>query len=121
MTVIDITDRSLAWVDVCALDDLTPDRGVCALVEGEQIAVFRTSPDDEMYAISNHDPFSDAYVLSRGVVGSKGDVPKVASPIFKQNFDLRTGVCLDNPSVSVPAYPVRVIDGRVEICSQPIS
>lgn len=112
---VDLTEAT--WVDVCAFDQLVPDRGVCALVAGQQVAVFRLSPDDDLYAIANFDPFSEAYVLSRGIVGTRGDIPKVASPIYKQNFDLRTGACLDNPDVSVKAYPVRVRDGRVEVSS----
>lgn len=103
------------WVDVCALDDLRPDRGVCALVGDYQVAIFRLSVDDELYAISNYDPFSKAFVLSRGIVGSKGDAPKVASPVFKQNFDLRTGQCLDDPTVSIKTFAVRVECGRVEV------
>lgn len=104
-----------SWVDVCALDELSVDRGAAALVEGAQIALFRTSPADELFALSNLDPFSGAYVLSRGIVGSAGEVLKVASPMYKQAFDLRTGQCLDDPSVSVATYPVRVRDGRVEV------
>lgn len=105
-----------SWADVCALDDLIRDRGVCALVGGRQVAVFRVAPDDEVYALSNHDPFSRANVMSRGIVGSRGDVPKVASPMYKQSFDLRSGQCLDDPAVTIPAYPVRVLDGRVQVC-----
>jgi nitrite reductase (NADH) small subunit len=101
------------WVDVCALDELVPDRGACALVGPFQVAVFRTTPDDELYAVSNYDPFSQAFVLSRGIVGSKGSAPKVASPVYKQSFDLRTGECLDDPSVAIKAFPVRVDCGRV--------
>lgn len=111
MTVVD----TRVWVDVCAFDDLVPDRGVCALVDGEQVAIFRVSPTDDLYALSNYDPFSDAYVLSRGIVGSKGDIPKVASPIYKQNFDLSTGKCLDKPDVSVPTWAIRRRDDRVEV------
>ncbi|HVE47246.1 MAG TPA: nitrite reductase small subunit NirD [Acidimicrobiales bacterium] len=107
-----------SWGDVCAFDDLIRDRGVCALVGGRQVAVFRVAPDDEVYALSNHDPFSRANVMSRGIVGSRGDVPKVASPMYKQSFDLRTGQCLDDPAVNIPAYPVRVLDGRVQVCVQ---
>jgi len=66
-----------------------------------------------LYALSNLDPFSRAFVMSRGIVGSKGDIPKVASPMYKQNFDLRTGQCLDDPSVSVATFPVQVVEGRV--------
>jgi nitrite reductase (NADH) small subunit len=110
MTILDVT----TWVDVCAFDDLVAGRGVCALVGEQQVAVFRFF-DDALYAVSNFDPFSKAYVMSRGIVGSKGDVPKVASPIYKQNFDLRTGVCLDDPTVTIDTYPVRVVDGRVQV------
>ena len=111
MTAVDTT----TWVDVCALDDLVLDRGVCALVGGFQVAVFRISPNGEIYALSNFDPFSRAFVLSRGVVGSRGDAPKVASPMYKQSFDLRSGRCLDDPSVSVPTFSVQVIGGRVQV------
>lgn len=103
------------WIDVCALAELVPDRGVCALVGEMQVAVFRVSPDGDLYALSNFDPFSRAFVMSRGIVGSKGDVPKVASPMYKQNFDLRTGQCLDDPSVSVATFPVQVVQGRVQV------
>jgi nitrite reductase (NADH) small subunit len=107
----------MAWIDVCALDELTRDRGACALVGEDQVAVFRLSPDDAVYALSNFDPFSLTYVLSRGIVGSQGDTPKVASPMYKQCFDLRTGRCLDDPLVSVPTFATRVVDGRVQIAS----
>ena len=100
---------------MCAIAELTADRGVAALVDGRQVALFRLSPDDEVVAIDNLDPFSGAYVLSRGIVGSKGDVVTVASPVFKQRFDLRTGTCLDDPTVSIPTYEVRVVDGAVEV------
>ena len=110
MTVI---EQVTTWVDVCAPDDLVIDRGACALVGPYQVALFRVSPDDTLYALSNYDPFSGAYVLSRGIIGSKGDTPKVASPIYKQAFDLTTGQCLDDPLVEVMAFPVRVVDGRV--------
>ena len=99
--------------DVCAVDELTPNRGVCAMVDGHQVAIFLV--DGELFAISNFDPFSSAFVLSRGIVGSRADRLKVASPIYKQSFDLRTGECLDDASVSVPTYRVELVDGRVQV------
>ena len=107
---------SRTWVDVCPLAKLIPGRGVCALVGPYQVAVFRVGPD-EIYALSNYDPFSRTNVLSRGIVGSKGDRLKVASPVYKQGFDLRTGECLDDPAVSVPTFDVRVEDGIVQVAS----
>jgi nitrite reductase (NADH) small subunit len=65
--------------------------------------------------VGNQDPFTGAYVLSRGIVGSRGDIPTVASPLHKQVFDLRTGSCLDDESVAVPVYAVRIRDGVVEV------
>lgn len=103
------------WVDVCRVDDLIADRGVCAIVGDYQVAIFKVSADDSLYALSNYDPCSGAYVMSRGIVGSKGDMLKVTSPIYKQGFDLRTGQCLDDPSLSVMTFPVRAVDGQVQI------
>ncbi|EHR49283.1 NAD(P)H-dependent nitrite reductase, small subunit [Saccharomonospora marina XMU15] len=105
------------WVAVCEADSVLPAYGVAALLPGgEQVAVFRTE-DDEFYALSNHDPFSGAGVLSRGIVGDSGGVPVVASPIYKQRFDLRDGSCIDDDHVRVRTYPVRVSDGIVHVGS----
>jgi len=105
------------WVAVCEISELQPERGVAALVGGGQVALFRTH-DDELYALDNRDPFSGAYVLSRGIVGTRGDAPTLASPMYKQVFDLRTGACLDDDSVRVATYDVRVVAGRVEVRSR---
>jgi len=99
---------------VCRADLLIPGRGVAALVEDRQVAIFLL-PTGELCAIGNRDPFSGANVLSRGIVGSKGDVVTVASPVYKQRFDLRTGVCVDDESVRVPVFRTRVADGWVEV------
>ena len=109
-----MTMTSVERTVVCAVEALLPERGVAALLGDLQIALFRTH-DDEVFAIGNQDPFSRANVMSRGIVGSRGDVPTVASPMFKQVFDLRTGVCLDDPEVSLPVYPVEVVDGQVVV------
>ncbi len=85
---------------------------MAALVNGVQIALFRTS-DGELFAVGNRDPISHAYVMSRGIVGSRADVPTVASPLHKQVYDLRTGTCLDVADVSLPVYPVRVSEDSV--------
>ncbi|GGO74793.1 nitrite reductase small subunit NirD [Nonomuraea cavernae] len=103
-----------SWVPVCDYGLLLPERGVCALVDGRQVAVFRVF-DGSVRAIGNLDPFSGAQVLSRGIVGSREDEPTVASPLHKQVFSLVTGVCLDQPEVVVPTYATRVCGGRVEV------
>jgi nitrite reductase (NADH) small subunit len=103
------------WTPVCRLDDLIPERGAAVLVGRHQVAVFRTFTGD-LYAVGNRDPYSGAYVLSRGIVGTRGAEPTVASPMHKQVFSLVTGACLDDPGLSVPTYPIRVRDdGTVEV------
>jgi nitrite reductase (NADH) small subunit len=102
------------WEDVCALDAIVPGTGAAALVAGEQIAIVKTRSGD-VRAISNFDPFSRAFVLARGIVGDRDGRPKIASPIYKQSFDLETGVCLDDPKVKLPVYAVRIAAGRIHI------
>jgi len=102
------------WVDVCDVDDLLPERGVRALVGADHVAVFRTY-DGEVHALSDVDPFSGASILSRGIVGTRDRTPVVVSPMFKQAFDLRSGLCLDGPSVKVAVFATRVAGGRVLI------
>jgi len=110
---------TLTWVDVCALDDIWPNSGVAALLGGKQIAIVRFGDGDQVYALANFDPFSDAFVIARGIVGDRAGRPKIASPIYKQNFDLETGVCLDDPNVVLATYPARVRGGRIEVALGP--
>lgn len=110
-----VRETSKTWIDVCSLCAIAPNTGVCALVEGQQVAIFRVGSEDEVFAISNFDPFSKAFVLSRGIIGDRNGILKVASPIYKQNFNLLTGQCLDDEMVSIPTYKVRVVEGRVQV------
>ncbi len=112
------TDAEAGYEAVCRLDRIPLEGGVAALVGGEAVAVIRTH-DDTVFALSNYDPVGKASVLARGIVGTRTvdgeEVPFVASPLHKQAFDLRTGVCLDDESVAVASYDVRVSDGVVQV------
>jgi len=53
------------WTSICAVQDLPLNAGVAALLNADspeetQIALFRTSDNDAIYAVSNFDPFSEA-------------------------------------------------------------
>ena len=105
------------WVRICAFEDLEVERGRAALLGDEQIALFLTH-GGRVFAVSNLDPYSGAHVISRGIVGTKQDAPTVASPMYKQVFDLRTGVCLDTQGKEQKAltvWPVAVRDGDVHL------
>ena len=95
-------------------DALPVDRAVCALVEGEQVAVVRTG-DGDLYAVGNFDPVGRAMVMSRGIVGSRGGRDVLVSPLHKQAYDLATGSCLDKDGYALPVHEVRVVDGTVHV------
>jgi len=104
------------WIDICSVDDLQPDSGVCALVEGEQVAIFwMPEPDAKIYAVGNYDPIGKANVLSRGLIGDIEGQFVVASPLYKQHFNLETGDCLEDETVKIPVYAVRIENARVQV------
>lgn len=103
------------WNPVCPLTQILPATGVCALVKGQQVAIFRPRNDEQLYAISNIDPFADASVLSRGIIAEHQDALWVASPLKKQRFRLSDGHCMEDESRSVKHYDVRVKDGKVQL------
>lgn len=102
------------WHPVCPVGALEVNRGATALVHGQAIAIFRL-PDATVYALGNHDPFAKTSAIAKGIVGIRDGVPFVASPAHRHGFDLRTGKCLDDPHVTIPAYEVRVLDGLVHV------
>lgn len=112
--------ENINWYDVCSVSDIPKNAGVAALISDQQIALFcigkaGAGNSGQVFAIANYDPFSEANVLARGIVGSIGDDIVVASPIYKQHFVLATGQCVEDETVSVTAYPVRIENERVLI------
>ena len=103
-------------MQICQHQDLIPNSGVCAQVQGEQVALFYL-PDEtpSVYAIGNWDPIGKANVLSRGIIGDIDGRLSVASPLYKQHFDLLTGQCLEDDEVSVPVYAVELVGDTVLI------
>lgn len=114
MSVSTIDSSNVTFVAVCALDRLTANRGIAALLNGHAVAVFRLG-DDTIAVIDNIDPCSGASVLSRGVVGEFDGVPTVASPMYKQRFNLHTGRCLDAQDTAVTVHAARVTNGIIEV------
>ncbi len=106
---------AMPWTTVCELDALIPDVGVRALLGDDQVAVFRVSCSDDIFVIDAIDPFSNVPVLSRGIVGDLKGQLVVASPVYKQHFNLKTGQCIEDDAVSIRTYPTRVIAGRIQV------
>ncbi|USD37709.1 MULTISPECIES: nitrite reductase small subunit NirD [Ferrimonas] len=102
------------WQEICALDDLSPDSGVCALLDNKQVAIFYLA-NGELYAIGNHDPLGKANVMSRGLLAEVDGTLTVSSPLYRHHYCLSSGRCLQDDTVSVPTYPVRTVDGKVQL------
>jgi NAD(P)H-dependent nitrite reductase small subunit len=102
-----------AWTEICAIDEILPNSGSGALVDGQDVALFRIR--DAVYALGNRDPASGVHVLAHGVVGDIGGELMVASPIFKQHYSLINGRCLEDPTLRVPVYLCRVDGGRIYV------
>jgi len=103
------------WLTACSEDDLVAHSGVAALIKEKQIALFYLPDNDNIYAVDNYCPFSDANVISRGIVGDiKGKIV-VASPLYKQHFCLQSGDCLEDDSVSINRYDVKIENGTIHI------
>ncbi|AGQ33228.1 Nitrite reductase [NAD(P)H] small subunit [Serratia liquefaciens] len=105
------------WTTLCPISDILPGTGVCALIGDQQVAIFRPYADDQVFAISNIDPFAQASVLSRGLIAEHQGELWVASPLKKQHFRLHDGYCLEDDSRSVAHFASRVLDGMVQVAA----
>lgn len=112
--LVELTPGTDRWHGVCLLADLEPEWGEAALVDGDQVAVFRLW-DDRVRVTSNLDPRTGAAVMARGIVGTRGGVPTIASPLHKEAYSLETGECFNDPRLQLEVLPSRVIDGVVQV------
>lgn len=111
--------NALEWLDICAWEDLTPNTGTAAMIQQQQIAIFRIGHEKRVYALSNQDPFSKAFVMSRGIIGDLQGERVVASPIYKQHFSLATGRCLEDQAQKLLVFPSKIEHGRVWVSPTP--
>jgi nitrite reductase (NADH) small subunit len=106
--------RQAGWVRACRTTDLEPSWGEAALIRMRQIALFLLGPG-EVYAVAHEDPDGGAPVMARGIVGSRGDRPTIASPLHKQVYDLGTGECFTDPSLLLRTFRTRIVGGYIEV------
>jgi nitrite reductase (NADH) small subunit len=119
-TSFDLSRWRHDWTAACSVERLQPMRGVAVLLpDSAQVALFLLA-DNSIRAVGNIDPIGRAAVISRGIVGDRGGMPVVQSPLKKQAFSLRDGRCLDAEGVSIPVYATRVgVDGTVWVANSP--
>jgi nitrite reductase (NADH) small subunit len=108
-------ETTINWYAACSIEDAVENGGVCVKAGENQIALFYFTRRKEWYATQNLCPHRKQMALSRGMIGSLGDEPKVACPFHKKTFSLATGECLNGDECSIQTYPVKVEDGLVYI------
>ncbi|CAA0105265.1 Nitrite reductase (NADH) small subunit [BD1-7 clade bacterium] len=110
---------AVSWETICHKNDIVANSGRAALIDGEQVAIFRVSLDgsEQYFALANYCPFSHANVISRGIVGSLDGRLVVASPIYKEHFDLQTGVCLEDDSVVLQTWAVQLDGDQIQVAT----
>ena len=96
------------WVQVGKVSDFPVDGGAAIKYGNSQIAVFRFASRDAWYACQNLCPHKQELVLSRGIIGDQGGVPKVACPLHKKTFALESGTCLSGEKYQLQVFPVKV-------------
>lgn len=105
------------WISVCSDTDLVANSGVCALLNEQQIALFKikNANDEQVFALSNWDPIGKANVLYRGLLGSVENTRVIISPLYKQRYCLDSGQCLDDDAIKLTVYPVRIEHNQVQL------
>lgn len=113
------------WLAVGQASDLVAFSGIGAAIPQQEgslsVAIFWLPGEaTELYALSNYCPFSGVHILARGIVGDLGGEPVVASPLHKEHFSLRTGICIEDPAMQVAVWPVRLRGDILEVGMQPV-
>ncbi|WP_407428135.1 nitrite reductase small subunit NirD [Arcticibacter sp.] len=103
------------WFAACKVEDALENGGVCVKAGNEQVALFYFKRRNEWYATQNECPHKKQMALSRGMIGTTNDEPKVACPFHKKTFSLSTGECLSGDECAIRTYPVKVENGLVYI------
>jgi nitrite reductase (NADH) small subunit len=103
------------WFKAARVKEFPENGGACVKYKDLQIAVFNFTRRNEWYACQNLCPHKMQMALSRGMIGTLNEEPKVACPFHKKNFSLRSGQCLNAEEATISVYPVKVEDGFVYI------
>ncbi|MBA4168548.1 MAG: nitrite reductase small subunit NirD [Chitinophagaceae bacterium] len=104
------------WFRACMINDVPENGGVCVKYQSHQIALFYFTRRSEWFATQNMCPHRQQMSLSRGMLGSHGEEPKIACPFHKKTFSLTDGRCMNSDEgYRISTYDVRIEEGAVYI------
>ena len=106
---IELDDENLEYLTVAEVDELGNGERMIIEIDGEPIAVFNIA--DRYYAIADVCSHDDGPVAEGELMEFE-----IVCPRHGAKFDLRTGKVLTLPAiVDIPAYPVRIEAGKIQI------
>ncbi len=103
------------WFKAAPIAKFPKNGGACIKYQDKQIAVFNFTREKTWYACQNLCPHKMEMVLSRGMIGEENMEAKVACPLHKNTFSLKTGENLNGSLEAIVTYPVKVEDGFVYV------
>lgn len=103
------------WFKAAEVSKFPLNGGACVKYKDKQIAIFNFKRLGEWYACQNLCPHKMEMVLSRGMIGEEGEHPKVACPLHKNTFSLKTGENLNGSLEAIATYPVKIEDNFVYV------
>ncbi|GAA5494763.1 nitrite reductase (NADH) small subunit [Rubritalea squalenifaciens DSM 18772] len=100
-------------IKVGSVEDFPLHLGTCVKIGEQQIAIFRLPTLQTWYAVQNLNPQNQRMVLSRGITGDENGTPFVACPLHKHRYNLESGECLSDPSISLQTFVVKEEGGLI--------
>ena len=101
------------WFKAGKTADFPSNGGGCIKYKNKQIAIIKFDRRNEWYACQNLCPHKMEMVLSRGMIGSADDIPKIACPMHKKTFSLVDGSNLNGDDLKIATYPVKIVENEV--------
>ncbi len=108
-------EEATFWFKAGTVEDFPTNRGGCIKYKDKQIAVFNYTRRNAWYACQNACPHKMEMLLSRGMLGTADETPKIACPMHKKTFSLVDGSCMSGEDYSIATYPVKIIENNVFI------
>ncbi|MCW3171753.1 nitrite reductase small subunit NirD [Shewanella subflava] len=107
----------MSWVNVCDETSLPQNTGVAAWVAGKAVAIFNLGKHG-LFAIDNVDPATGVSLLARGLICEMEGQLCVASPLYKQHYCLKTGVCIEDPQLVASPFAIKTEQGKVFVMAK---
>jgi 3-phenylpropionate/trans-cinnamate dioxygenase ferredoxin subunit len=104
-----IDESKVEFVDIAPVDELPNGERLFVDIEGRPLVIFNIA--GQFFSIGDVCSHDDGPVGEGDIEGNN-----IVCPRHGAEFDIRTGKAVQMPAVvDIPAYPVRVVDGMIQL------